>query len=251
MHTSSQPNTTLTMIPNYVDYGTIIPQTTAARPWCPESVWSCMGCSICWTPDPVYDEWCCYSLVCWLVMLYLLPFKSDETYLLTLNVWLCVCQLLMNPMILSVLYIWCQFNKDQIVQFWFGTQFKVSLNRSLPFYCSSVVSSLVCQTWDREDMGSSLNVSLTAQNCWEMSRPQKYSLNVHMLPVLCYMESKAKIPLGSTGHVRLCRASRDERVERDEPCCSNMADDEQACTSLVVFMLLHTQILFVSSNKIN
>jgi len=35
----------------------------------------------------------------------------------------------------------------------------------------------------------------------------------------------------------------------------NMADDEQAivlaCTSLVVFMLLHTQILFVSSNKIN
>jgi len=49
-----------------------------------------------------------------------------------------------------------------------------------------------------------------------------------------------------------CRASRDERVE---PCCSNMADDEQAivlvCTSLVDFMLLHTQILFISSNKIN
>ena len=60
--------------------------------------------------------------------------------------------------------------------------------------------------------------------------------------------------LDSTRHVRLCRASRasrDERVERDEPCCSNMTDDEQACTSLVVFMLLHTQILFVSSNKIN
>jgi len=34
-----------------------------------------------------------------------------------------------------------------------------------------------------------------------------------------------------------------------------MADDEQAivlaCTRLVVFMLLHTQILFVPSNKIN
>jgi len=67
--------------------------------------------------------------------------------------------------------------------------------------------------------------------------------------------------LDSTRHVRLCRASRasrasrDERVVRDEPCCSNMADDEQAIvfayTSLVVFMLLHTQILFVSSNKIN
>jgi len=57
--------------------------------------------------------------------------------------------------------------------------------------------------------------------------------------------------LDSTRHVRLCRASRDERVERDEPCSSNMADDERSCTSLVVFMLLHTQILFVSSNKIN
>jgi len=41
-----------------------------------------------------------------------------------------------------------------------------------------------------------------------------------------------------------CLASRDERVECVEPCCSNMADDEQAillaCTSLVVFMLLRT-----------
>ena len=34
-------------------------------------------------------------------------------------------QLLLDPMILSVLYVWCQLNKDQIVQFWFGTQFKV------------------------------------------------------------------------------------------------------------------------------
>uniref|UniRef100_A0A0R3RZ64 Derlin n=1 Tax=Elaeophora elaphi TaxID=1147741 RepID=A0A0R3RZ64_9BILA len=31
---------------------------------------------------------------------------------------------LLEPMVLSVLYIWCQMNKDQIVQFWFGTQFK-------------------------------------------------------------------------------------------------------------------------------
>ena len=33
----------------------------------------------------------------------------------------------MDPMIISVLYIWCQLNKDTIVNFWFGTQFKVSL----------------------------------------------------------------------------------------------------------------------------
>ncbi|VBB28649.1 unnamed protein product [Acanthocheilonema viteae] len=31
---------------------------------------------------------------------------------------------LLEPMVLSVLYIWCQMNRDQIVQFWFGTQFK-------------------------------------------------------------------------------------------------------------------------------
>ena len=49
------------------------------------------------------------------------------------------------------------------------------------------------------------------------------------------------------------RTSWDEDVERVEPCCSNMADDEQAivlsCTSLVVFVLLHTQILFVFQPK--
>lgn len=33
-------------------------------------------------------------------------------------------QYLMDPMVLSVLYIWCQLNKDTIVSFWFGTQFK-------------------------------------------------------------------------------------------------------------------------------
>lgn len=27
-------------------------------------------------------------------------------------------------MILSVLYVWCQLNKDVIVNFWFGTRFK-------------------------------------------------------------------------------------------------------------------------------
>ena len=31
---------------------------------------------------------------------------------------------LMDPMVLSVLYVWCQLNKDTIVNFWFGSQFK-------------------------------------------------------------------------------------------------------------------------------
>lgn len=30
----------------------------------------------------------------------------------------------MDPMILSVLYVWCQLNKETIVNFWFGTRFK-------------------------------------------------------------------------------------------------------------------------------
>lgn len=32
--------------------------------------------------------------------------------------------MLMDPMVISVLYLWCQLNRDTIVQFWFGTQFK-------------------------------------------------------------------------------------------------------------------------------
>ena len=32
--------------------------------------------------------------------------------------------MLMDPMVMSVLYVWCQINKDTIVGFWFGTQFK-------------------------------------------------------------------------------------------------------------------------------
>ena len=31
---------------------------------------------------------------------------------------------LMDPMVMSILYVWCQLNKDAIVNFWFGTQFK-------------------------------------------------------------------------------------------------------------------------------
>ncbi|KAG1697396.1 Derlin-1 [Nymphon striatum] len=56
---------------------------------------------------------------------------ADYLFMLLFN-WVCIViigliaeiMLLMDPMILSVLYVWCQTNKDQIVQFWFGTQFK-------------------------------------------------------------------------------------------------------------------------------
>ncbi|KAI0218961.1 Derlin-1 [Lamellibrachia satsuma] len=56
---------------------------------------------------------------------------ADYLFMLIFN-WICLViigfigeiMLLMDPMILSVLYVWCQLNKDTVVQFWFGTQFK-------------------------------------------------------------------------------------------------------------------------------
>lgn len=56
---------------------------------------------------------------------------ADYIFMLTFN-WICIVitgllmdmQLLMIPLIMSVLYVWAQFNKDTIVPFWFGTRFK-------------------------------------------------------------------------------------------------------------------------------
>lgn len=56
---------------------------------------------------------------------------ADYFFMLIFN-WLCCViigliasiPLLMDPMVLSVLYIWCQLNQDVIVNFWFGTRFK-------------------------------------------------------------------------------------------------------------------------------
>ncbi|XP_030759401.1 derlin-1 [Sitophilus oryzae] len=56
---------------------------------------------------------------------------ADYAYLLLFN-WICCVivglvadmPLLMDPTVLSVLYIWCQLNRDVIVTFWFGTRFK-------------------------------------------------------------------------------------------------------------------------------
>lgn len=56
---------------------------------------------------------------------------ADYLFMLLFN-WLCCVivgliaeiSLLMDPMVLSVLYIWCQLNQDVIVNFWFGSQFK-------------------------------------------------------------------------------------------------------------------------------
>uniref|UniRef100_A0A3B5B289 Derlin n=1 Tax=Stegastes partitus TaxID=144197 RepID=A0A3B5B289_9TELE len=47
---------------------------------------------------------------------------ADYIFMLFFN-WICIV-LLMIPLIMSVLYVWAQFNKDMIVSFWFGTRFK-------------------------------------------------------------------------------------------------------------------------------
>lgn len=56
---------------------------------------------------------------------------ADYVFMLLFN-WICIVitgllmdmRLLMIPMIMSVLYVWAQFNKEMIVSFWFGTRFK-------------------------------------------------------------------------------------------------------------------------------
>ncbi|XP_060852230.1 derlin-1 [Rhopalosiphum padi] len=56
---------------------------------------------------------------------------ADYFFLLIFN-WICCViigllaniPVLMDPMVLSILYVWCQLNKDVIVSFWFGTRFK-------------------------------------------------------------------------------------------------------------------------------
>ncbi|UYV67712.1 DERL1 [Cordylochernes scorpioides] len=60
---------------------------------------------------------------------------ADYLFMLIFN-WLCLVlysqivgmatklMLLMDPMVLSVLYVWCQLNRDVVVSFWFGTRFK-------------------------------------------------------------------------------------------------------------------------------
>ncbi|WKX89069.1 hypothetical protein Q1695_008598 [Nippostrongylus brasiliensis] len=80
----------------------------------------------------------------WLLMLYFLYNYSknletgvfsgrpaDYLYMLMFNWLVCtgICMaagvyFLLEPMVLSVLYVWCQLNKDTIVSFWFGTTFK-------------------------------------------------------------------------------------------------------------------------------
>ncbi|KAG2467246.1 DERL1 protein, partial [Polypterus senegalus] len=59
---------------------------------------------------------------------------ADYMFMLLFN-WICIvvsfwllklskAMLLMIPLIMSVLYVWAQLNRDMVVSFWFGTRFK-------------------------------------------------------------------------------------------------------------------------------
>uniref|UniRef100_A0A1A8EM38 Derlin n=1 Tax=Nothobranchius korthausae TaxID=1143690 RepID=A0A1A8EM38_9TELE len=93
---------------------------------------------------PVTAIFCCRVGFQYLVTLYFLYHYStrletlefsgrpaDYVFMLLFN-WICILitamlinmQLLMIPLIMSVLYVWAQFNKNTIVSFWFGTRFK-------------------------------------------------------------------------------------------------------------------------------
>ncbi|XP_014260158.1 derlin-1 [Cimex lectularius] len=56
---------------------------------------------------------------------------ADYLFLLVFNWLVCVVigllvqiSVLMDPMVLSILYIWCQLNRDVVISFWFGSRFK-------------------------------------------------------------------------------------------------------------------------------
>jgi len=56
---------------------------------------------------------------------------ADYAFLLLFNWLFCTItalymnmMVLMDPMVLSILYVWCNLNRDTIVNFWFGSQFR-------------------------------------------------------------------------------------------------------------------------------
>ena len=56
--------------------------------------------------------------------LFMLTFNWTMT---TLIAYFMSIPLLMDAMVMSIMYVWCQLNKDVVVSFWFGTRFKAAL----------------------------------------------------------------------------------------------------------------------------
>lgn len=74
-----------------------------------------------------------------------LSFKAVTQDLLYV-VYLCCClQLLMTPLVMSVLYVWAQYNKDMTVAYWFDMRFKVTRILISAAHCVASWSDLYSQ----------------------------------------------------------------------------------------------------------
>ncbi|OXA65052.1 Derlin-1 [Folsomia candida] len=105
----------------------------------------------------------------WLMKLYLLVTYSKKleeehyatrrgtyAFLLLVNWIVCVTlglvfyyPILLDPMINSVVYIWCQLNPNVIIRFWFGTEFKAKI---FPLVLA-VVDLIIYDEWEAQVIG--------------------------------------------------------------------------------------------------
>ncbi|XP_072145038.1 derlin-1-like [Dermacentor andersoni] len=65
-----------------------------------------------------------FNWICIVVSLYVGSWLSSASRTRVINECRHPRRLLMDPMVLSVLYVWCQLHENVIVNFWFGTQFR-------------------------------------------------------------------------------------------------------------------------------
>lgn len=80
-----------------------------------------------------------------------LSFKAVTQDLLYI-VYLCCLQLLMTSLVMSVLYVWAQYNKDMTVAYWFDMRFKVTRILISAAHCVESWSDLYSQScsWNAE-----------------------------------------------------------------------------------------------------
>ena len=74
-------------------------------------------------------------------------FSSCLFVVVSVMVQLLLIQLLMESLILSVMYVWCQLNADVIVTFWFGMRFKVCVAQCSYVCCNLVLRCVTCSTF--------------------------------------------------------------------------------------------------------
>ncbi|XP_021968219.2 derlin-1 [Folsomia candida] len=82
--------------------------------------------------------------------------RGTYAFLLLVNWIVCVTlglvfyyPILLDPMINSVVYIWCQLNPNVIIRFWFGTEFKAKI---FPLVLA-VVDLIIYDEWEAQVIG--------------------------------------------------------------------------------------------------